>query len=36
MPQPTIFFSYSHKDDKEKDVLLAHLSVLRNAGSNGV
>ncbi len=28
MPQPTVFISYSHKDEKEKEALLSHLSVL--------
>jgi len=30
--RPTIFISYSHKDEMEKDVLLSHLSVLQSAG----
>lgn len=30
--QPTVFISYSHKDEKEKDALLSHLGVLRQAG----
>jgi len=29
---PTVFVSYSHKDEKEKDKLLSHLGVLRGAG----
>jgi hypothetical protein len=29
MTQPVIFISYSHKDKKEKDRLLSHLSVLQ-------
>lgn len=32
MTQPTIFISYSHKDEKEKDQLLSHLGVLSRAG----
>ncbi len=31
MTQPTVFISYSHRDEKEKEELLAHLGVLRNA-----
>lgn len=29
---PSIFISYSHKDEQEKDELLSHLGVLQNAG----
>jgi hypothetical protein len=32
MTQPTIFVSYSHKDETEKDKLLVHLGVLQRAG----
>jgi tetratricopeptide (TPR) repeat protein len=32
MPQPVIFISYSHKDEKEKDRLLSHLGVLQGEG----
>jgi hypothetical protein len=32
MSQPTIFISYNRKDEKEKEQLLAHLSVLQHAG----
>lgn len=32
MPQPTIFISYSHKDEAEKDKLLSHLGVLESVG----
>lgn len=32
MSQPTVFISYSRKDEKEKEELLSHLGVLRNAG----
>jgi hypothetical protein len=31
MPRPKIFISYSHRDEKEKDELVGHLSVLQNA-----
>ena len=30
--KPTIFISYSHKDEDEKEQLFAHLSVLQHAG----
>ena len=32
MSQPTIFISYSHRDEEEKNALLAHLGVLQGAG----
>ena len=32
VPKPTIFISYSRKDEAEKEQLLAHLSVLQHAG----
>ncbi len=32
MSQPTVFISYSRKDEKEKDLLLSHLGVLQQAG----
>ena len=32
MTQTTVFISYSHKDEKEKDELLSHLGVLKHAG----
>lgn len=32
MPQPTIFISYSHKDETEKNALVTQLGVLQNAG----
>ncbi|MET0649059.1 MAG: TIR domain-containing protein [Pyrinomonadaceae bacterium] len=32
MSRPSVFISYSHKDDKEKNELLLHLGVLRGAG----
>ncbi len=32
MAQPTVFISYSHKDEIEKDALLSHLGVLQHAG----
>lgn len=32
VPKPTIFISYSHKDEAEKEQLLSHLSVLQHAG----
>jgi hypothetical protein len=32
MTQPTIFVSYSHKDEQEKDRLLSHLGVLHQHG----
>jgi tetratricopeptide (TPR) repeat protein len=32
MPQPTVFISYSHKDEKWKDLLMKHLGVLRDQG----
>lgn len=32
MTQPTVFISYSHQDEQEKDLLLKHLSVLQGAG----
>lgn len=32
MPQPVIFISYSHKDEREKDKLVSHLGVLRQEG----
>ncbi len=31
MTRPTVFISYSHKDENEKDVLLSHLGVLQHA-----
>ena len=30
MPQPTVFVSYSHRDEEEKEELVAHLGVLPN------
>ena len=30
--QPVVFISYSHRDEAEKDKLLAHLGVLQGAG----
>ena len=32
MNQPTVFISYSHRDEVEKDELIAHLGVLKHAG----
>lgn len=32
MQQPVIFLSYSHRDEAEKDQLVAHLNVLRHDG----
>jgi len=32
MSQPIVFISYSSRDEREKDELLSHLGVLRNAG----
>jgi hypothetical protein len=32
MTQPTIFISYSRKDEKEKEAVLAHLGVLQHIG----
>jgi hypothetical protein len=32
MTQPTVFISYSHHDEVEKEKLLSHLGVLRHAG----
>lgn len=32
MTQPTVFISYSRRDEKEKDELLSHLGVLQRAG----
>ena len=32
MTQPTVFVSYSHQDEGEKDALLSHLGVLQRAG----
>lgn len=32
MLSPTVFISYSHKDETEKDQLLSHLGVLQKAG----
>jgi hypothetical protein len=32
MARPTVFISYSHKDEKEKNELLSHLGVLEHAG----
>ncbi|MCH8293928.1 TIR domain-containing protein, partial [Candidatus Poribacteria bacterium] len=32
MAQPTVFVSYSHRDEEEKDDLLSHLGVLEHAG----
>ncbi len=32
MTQPTVFISYSHQDEQEKQVLLSHLGVLQHAG----
>ncbi|MCB0198185.1 MAG: toll/interleukin-1 receptor domain-containing protein, partial [Anaerolineae bacterium] len=32
MSQPSIFISYSQKDEAEKDKLLSHLGVLQRAG----
>ncbi len=32
MAQPLVFVSYSHKDETEKDQLVAHLKVLQHAG----
>src|SRR5262245_5927462 len=29
MPQPVVFISYSHRDEREKNRLLAHLGVLQ-------
>ena len=31
MARPTVFISYSHKDEEEKEQLLSHLGVLRDA-----
>ena len=31
-PKPTIFISYSHRDETEKEQLLSHLSVLQHTG----
>ncbi len=36
MTLPTVFISYSHRDEKEKNVLLNHLTVLKQAGLIGV
>jgi hypothetical protein len=33
---PKIFISYNHKDEAEKDALLAHLRVLERADLVGV
>jgi hypothetical protein len=32
MTRPTVFISYSHKDELEKDKLVSHLGVLQSAG----
>ncbi len=32
MTLPSVFISYSHKDEKEKETLLSHLDVLQQAG----
>ena len=32
MPQPTVFISYSHKDEAEKEALLTHLGGLQRTG----
>ncbi len=32
MPQPTVFISYSHKDETEKEALLTHLGGLQRTG----
>lgn len=32
MTLPTVFISYSHKDEEWKDRLVTHLSVLERAG----
>src|SRR5262245_34598835 len=32
MGNPVVFLSYSHRDEKEKDELVAHLKVLRHDG----
>ncbi len=32
MPRPTVFISYSQKDEQEKNVLLTHLDVLERDG----
>ena len=32
MTKPTVFISYSHKDEKWKDRLVAHLGVLQEQG----
>ena len=32
MTKPIVFVSYSHKDEKEKEALVSHLSVLQRAG----
>jgi TolB protein len=32
MTQPSVFISYSHADEKEKDALLTHLGILEQAG----
>lgn len=32
MSQPTVFISYSHEDEQDKNALLKHLGVLQNAG----
>jgi hypothetical protein len=36
MSKPIIFISYSHKDETEKDELLAQLGVLQSAGLIGL
>lgn len=36
MSQPTVFISYSRKDEKEKDLVLSHLGVLQQAGLTDV
>ena len=36
MAQSVVFISYSHKDEREKDKLLAHLGILRHAGLIGL
>ncbi len=36
MTQSIVFVSYSHKDEKEKDELLSHLSILQHAGFIGL
>jgi len=32
MSPPTVYLSYSHKDEKEKEELLSYLIVLQNEG----